>query len=83
MIPFYIPLLALICGLLLIKSEKMYFKKNMIYAYGFIIILFTELSVRYTGFNIFISLAFILTPIILFATLYFFIMFKFSNELNR
>ena len=82
-IPFYIPLLAVICSLLLIRSEKFYFKKNMIYAYGFIIILFTELGVRYTGINNIANYIFILLPFVLFIILYLFLTFKFSKELKK
>ena len=47
---FYIPVLSLICGLLLINSKKIYFNK-FIFIYGFSLLLFTELAVRYTGYK--------------------------------
>ncbi|MDC0545050.1 LptF/LptG family permease, partial [Pelagibacteraceae bacterium] len=40
-IPLYIPVLALICSLLLIKSRKKYFNNFAIFSYSFTIILFT------------------------------------------
>ena len=61
-LPFYVPIITLICALLLIRSEKIYFKKYMIYAYGFLIILFTELGVRYTGISLLANYIFILLP---------------------
>ena len=82
-LPFYIPIITLICALLLIRSEKIYFKKYMVYAYGFFIILFTELGVRYTGISLLANYIFILLPGTLFMFLYFFIFSKFSNELKK
>ena len=79
-IPFYIPVLSLICSFLLIKSKKDYFKNLGIFIFSFIILLFTELAVRYTGINIFVLYTFVLTPFLLLIILYSFLIFKFSNE---
>ena len=79
-IPFYIPVLSLVCSLLLIKSKKNYFKNLSIFIYSFIILLFTELAVRYTGLNRFVLYIFILTPFVLFLVLYFYLFLKFSKE---
>ena len=79
-IPFYIPVLSLICSFLLIKSKKNYFKNISIFFLSFIVLLFTELAVRYTGINSFILYIFILMPFFLLFILYFFLIYKFSNE---
>ena len=79
-IPFYIPVLSLICSFLLIKSKKDYFKNLGIFIFSFIILLFTELAVRYTGINIFVLYTFVLTPFLLLIILYSFLIYKFSNE---
>ena len=79
-IPFYIPVLALICSLLLIKSRKKYLNNFVIFSYSFMVILFTELAVRYTGINNIILFTFILLPFLLLITLYFYLNFKFSRE---
>ena len=79
-IPFYIPVLSLLCSLLLVKSKKNYFKNIIIFIYCFIILLFTELAVRYTGINPFILYIFILLPFSLLLTLYSFLIYKFSKE---
>ena len=50
-LPIYIPILSLICSLLLIKSNKFYLNKIFIFSYSFILLLFTELAIRYTGLN--------------------------------
>ena len=64
-IPLYIPVLSLICGLLLIKSKK-YTLINLLYdTYGFLLLLFTELAVRYTGLSNLIFILFIIIPILL------------------
>lgn len=81
-IPFYIPVLSLICALLLIKSKKIYFNKICIFLYSFIILLFTEMAVRFTGISNIILLVFIIIPIILLFIFYFFLIYKFSNELK-
>ena len=79
-IPFYIPVLSLLCSLLLVKSKKNYFKNIIIFIYCFIILLFTELAVRYTGINPIILYIFILLPFSLLLTLYSFLIYKFSKE---
>ena len=79
-IPLYIPVLALICSLLLIKPRKKYLNNFVIFSYSFMIILFTELAVRYTGINNIILFIFILLPFLLFITLYFYLNYKFSRE---
>ena len=61
-IPLYIPALTLICALLLIKSNKIYLNKISIFSYSFIVLLFTELAVRYTGLNNYILVAFMVLP---------------------
>ena len=50
-LPLYIPVLSLICSLLLFQSNKKYLNKFLIFAYSFLLLLFTELVVRYTGIN--------------------------------
>ena len=79
-IPFYIPVLSLLCSLLLVKSKKNYFKNINIFIYCFIILLFTELAVRYTGINTFILYVFILLPFSLLLILYSLLIYKFSKE---
>ena len=78
--PFYLPVLVLICSLLLIKSEKKYFHKVAVFSYCIILVLFTEISVRYTGINTIIRYLFIISPIILFFMIYSFLNFNFSKE---
>ena len=81
-IPLYIPALTLICALLLIKSNKIYLNKISIFSYSFIVLLFTELAVRYTGLNNYILVAFMVLPFTLIIFLYLFMNHKFSKELK-
>ena len=79
-IPFYIPVLSLICSLLLIKSKKSFFQNLSIFSFSFFVLLFTELAVRYTGLNSIIFYTFIAMPFSLLFLLYTFLIYKFSNE---
>ena len=79
-IPFYIPVLSLISGLLLIKSRKIYLNKIVVFFYSFSLLLFTELAVRYTGINNLISISFIILPFGLLFLLYSFLIYKFTDE---
>ena len=80
-LPLYIPVIALICSLLLIKSKKRLLNKISIFLYSFILLIFTEMAVRYTGINYFIRGLFIIFPIILFMTIYLYLSRKFSKEI--
>ena len=79
-LPFYIPVISLICCLLFLKTEKKYLNNFNIFLYSFCILLFAELSVRFTGINFVNQILFITLPIILMAIVYSFILLKFSNE---
>tara|TARA_B100001059_G_scaffold219018_1_gene239730 strand:+ start:1389 stop:2540 length:1152 start_codon:yes stop_codon:yes gene_type:complete len=80
LIPFYIPVLSLICSLLLFKSKKRYLGKFLIFLYSFVILLFTELAVRFTGINNLVLSIFIVTPFILLLIFYFSLKINFSKE---
>ena len=54
--------------------------KFTIYVYGFLILLFTELAVRYTGINNLIMLSYFTAPLIFIAIIYFLLIFNFSSE---
>ncbi|MDC1092676.1 LptF/LptG family permease [Pelagibacteraceae bacterium] len=80
-LPFYIPVLSIICSLLFfLKKNKFYFNKIVIFIYSFLILLFTELAVRYTGLSSLMRVFFIIFPFILIVILYFFLVFNFSNK---
>ncbi len=81
--PFYIPVLSLICSMLLIKTEKFYLNKVSIFFYIFTLLIFTELAVRYTGINNIMKYLFIIIPISLFILTYLFLIFKFLKETGK
>tara|TARA_A100001015_G_C14940500_1_gene692342 strand:- start:4 stop:1140 length:1137 start_codon:yes stop_codon:yes gene_type:complete len=82
-LPFYIPIISLICSLLLVKNIS---KKNFllnrysIFFLCFLILLYAELIIRYTGFSKIIALVFILTPLFLVPVIYLFLIYKLSRE---
>ena len=82
-LPLYIPIISLICSLLLVKSNKKYFSKISVFIYCFLILLFTELAVRYTGINLLTRVSFIILPITLIIIFYGFLIFQFSKEFKR
>ena len=79
-LPLYIPVVSLICSLLLINSKKKYLNQISIFIYSFFLLLFTEMAVRYTGINELMRIIFIILPLIMFLSIYIFLIFKFSNE---
>ncbi len=80
-LPLYFPIIALFASFLLIKSKKRFlFSKVSVFLYCFLILLYAELIIRYTGINNFISKLFILSPVVLSILVYIFLKFKFSNE---
>ena len=82
--PFYIPLIALMCSFLLTsrKDKKIYNYKKYIYFFiGFIILAFAEILVRYSGISWTHSAIYYLLPIALSPLLYFILIrtFKYEN----
>ena len=79
--PLYFPIIALFASFLLIKSKKkIFFSKVSVFLYCFLVLLYAELIIRYTGISNLISKLFILSPVILSILVYTFLKFKFSNE---
>ena len=63
-LPFYIPLIALISSFLLIKSyskRNYFFNKYSVFTFAFLILLFSELVIRYTGISKVLNLIFMET----------------------
>ena len=78
--PFYVPVITLVCCLLLLKTEKKYLNKYIIFFYSFLILVFSELFIRYTGVNLSSRIIFLTLPLALFLFLYSFIFLKLANE---
>ena len=79
--PLYCTVLVMISLFLIIKSKHestFRFYKFKIYAYGFLLILFLEVSLKFIGTSLLHNLFFIILPFALSALLYFFLI----NKLN-
>ena len=81
-LPLYIPIISLLCSFLLIKNEskKNYFSnKFSIFFISFLILLYAELIIRYTGIYKIISILFFISPLILIPIIYTLLNFKLSK----
>ena len=79
--PLFIPVVALIASLLLLKVKKRKsFNKIGIFTLCFLVLLYAELIIRYTGLNQIINYIFLLSPFLLSFLAYIFLKIKFSNE---
>jgi len=80
-LPFYLPVLSLIACLIIIKSKddyKFIKYKLLLFIFGVITIILSELSIKYFGTNISKNAVLILLPILLFTFIYFYFIKKFS-----
>ena len=77
--PIYIPLMSLIVCFIILssKEEKKYnIKKNLILVLGFLIIVISEVSLRYVGYNLIGAIFFIFFPLVIFTSVYFYLLQK-------
>ena len=82
-LPFYIPVVALICSFLLIKaqSKKNYFlNKYSIFVLGFLVLIYSELIIRFTGISKVIGTLFVISPFILIPIIYLSLILKLNRE---
>ena len=82
-LPFYIPIISLLCSFLLIQNKKRsknFINQYSIFTLSFLVLLYAELLIRYTGISKILSLIFMFTPLLLIAVIYFFLMVKISKE---
>ncbi len=76
-IPFYLPLISLIAAMLIIRSKDHYSYNSfriILFLFGTVVIIFSEVSVRYSNINEIVSLFFISVPILLFIFTYVFLL---------
>ena len=79
--PLFIPVITLIASLLLIKNKNNFFySKVSIFGYAFLILLYAELTIPYTGLHKIFANIFVISPIILSIIIYMFIQLKLSKE---
>ena len=82
-LPIYIPLISLLCSFLLIKKKsKNNFLNNKytIFALSFLILLYSELIIRYTGLSKIVSIIFLISPLILIPLIYLTLIYKLKRE---
>ena len=79
-LPFYIPVISLICSFLLIKNYSFFTNKFSVFTFSFLLLVLTELILRYTGINSILRISYIVTPFILLIFFYFLLTYKFSKE---
>ena len=83
-LPFYIPVISLLASFLLIKPKKnIFFNKISVFIYCFLVLLYAELIVRYTGINQVALNLFLISPILMAVILYYFLTNQFSKELIK
>jgi lipopolysaccharide export system permease protein len=78
-LPFYLPLLSLIATLMIIKSKDSFNYRKfqfLLFFTGTLMIIFSEVSVRYTSINNFLVMLFSIMPIIFFISFYIFLLNK-------
>ncbi len=83
LLPFYIPIIALICSFLLIRTQSkknIFVNKYSIFFYSFLILLYSELIIRYTGISKLIGTLFVISPFILIPIIYFYLIYKLNRE---
>ena len=82
-LPFYIPIISLLCSFLMIRTEEkktFFLNKYTIFSLSFLILLYAELIVRYTGISKIINIIFLISPLILIPIIYLLLIYKFSTE---
>jgi lipopolysaccharide export LptBFGC system permease protein LptF len=81
-LPFYIPAISILCAFLLIKNNSFFLDKLIVYTSSFLLLLFTELSIRYTGINSHLRTVYIFLPFVIISLSYFFLIKKFNRVKN-
>ena len=80
--PIYIPLIALICSFLIIlpkNSERYSTQSKLTFLFGFLLLIFSETTLRYSSENIHSTIIYLLAPWIIFISTYIFFYFKVKN----
>ena len=83
LLPFYIPIISLVCSFLLIKNQtrkNFFINKYSVFLLSFFVLLYSELIIRFTGISEIISILFIISPFILIPMLYLFLIMKLNRE---
>ena len=84
--PLYIPLIALISSLLVLRSKDSFnfnIFRNIIFGIGIILIILSEITVKYFSSNMINNVLFLLLPIFLFIIIYSFFFILRERKYNR
>ena len=71
--PMYLPLLALISSLIIFiskENKKYFYYKSLLFIFGIFVIIFSEISLRYSSQSLFGILFFILFPLLIFFSIF-------------
>ena len=79
-LPVYMPLLCLICSFLLIKEKSSITKRMPIFISSFVVLVFIELILKYTGTSELLRLIYILLPVTCLIIIYPILIYKFSKQ---
>jgi lipopolysaccharide export system permease protein len=82
-LPFYIPIISLLCCFLLVKpsvQNNYFLNKYSIFILSFLVLLYAELVIRYTGISSIVSTLFTISPMIFIPIIYIILSFKLSKE---
>tara|TARA_Y100000992_G_C21246477_1_gene483551 strand:+ start:415 stop:1542 length:1128 start_codon:yes stop_codon:yes gene_type:complete len=83
LLPFYIPIIALVSSFLLIKTQSkrnFFLNKYSIFLFSFTVLLYSELIIRFTGMSQIIGTLFVVSPFILIPILYLILILKLNRE---
>ena len=78
-LPAYIPILALVCSFLLFKQKNNFLNRTIVFVICFILLIFIELMLRYTGSSIFFRSFYIIMPAFILSIIYPLVILKFSK----
>jgi len=79
LLPAYIPIFALISAFLLLKHKNTFLNRAIVFISCFILLIFIELILKYTGSNIFLRSFYIFMPAFTISIIYPSLIYKFSK----
>ena len=81
-LPLYLPIITLICSFLLLNKNRGIINEIKIFISCFLLLIFTEILLKYTGLSQFIKVGYIVLPLILFFILYSYLNLKLNKDIN-
>ena len=80
--PIYIPIIAIICCFLIIlpkNSSKYKLQSKLTFLFGFLLLIFSETTLRYSTETFFSTMVYLVMPWIFFIMTYLFFLYKSKN----